>query len=226
VRLVTAALAIALTACGNKSENATASCAAAAQTSIDAMVKRARERVTSAQLPPEVRMRLEERTVKLEQMAPRLEAVITNRCVDDKWPADVIACYGKASSMDELRACRGKLSPDQQAKVQREELDLFASAGGPPGFGPQGAAAAAAAAAASPDVTRYETEVRRLNERLAEAQKKIDAATNDVDRQVAQKELLRYQQELEAVNKALESARADAVRAGSANAAAVGSATK
>jgi hypothetical protein len=183
VRRVAAALAVALIACGKSGEQAPApgTCAAAATSGVDAMVKRAHDRLAKAQLP-----------------------------------AEVIDCYGKVSSMEELRGCRSKLTPEQQTKVQRDEQDLFAGAMGPPGFGPQGAAHAAAAAATSPEITRLETEVRGLNARLAALQNKANTAATDADRKVAQQEVLRLQQELEAANKALESARADAGSAGSA----------
>ena len=60
----------------------------------------------------------------------KLKGVITNRCVEDKWSAEVIDCYAKSAGMADLRACRQKLPPDQQAKLQGEEMQVMMSAMG------------------------------------------------------------------------------------------------
>lgn len=135
VRLVAALLA-AIAACSGKQADPTASCAAAARHAVDSMVTQARDRLASAQLADDARARVEARTQQLVDVAPRLAAVITNRCVDDKWPASVIACYRDASSLDAIRTCRKQLSPEQQARLQKDELDLMAGPSGPPGFVP------------------------------------------------------------------------------------------
>jgi hypothetical protein len=208
LRLVTRialALGVAL-GCGNKTASPTTKCDDAARLTVSAMVKRANDRLATAPMPPNVRATIEERTKKLEELAPRLRAVVTNRCVDDKWSAAVIACYAKVTSVDEERACRDKLSVEQQAKLQKDELDLFADALGPPGFAAQGSASAAT----SPEVRRLEAEVRQLNTRLGEASKKVADAPSDADRQAAQAELQRLQEALAAANAALASARAQA----------------
>jgi hypothetical protein len=171
VRLVACvALAAALAGCGKRGNQATAQCAEAAQKGVDAMVALTKERLAKAQLPPEVRAKMEERTKKLEELAPRLRAVITNRCVDDKWPAEVIECTGKVTTMDDVRTCRAKLTPEQQAKVQKEEMDLYAGAMGPPGFG------SASPPAATPDMQKLLAELRELNKQLADAVKRDDKA--------------------------------------------------
>ena len=174
-------------------------CDEAAQHAVDGLIKRAKDR-GSGQLPDDVRAAIAERTQQLEQLAPRLRAVITNRCVDDKWPADVIACYAAVTSMDELRTCRGKLPAEPQAKVQKEELDLFAGALGPPSFGSAGPLTSA-------DVECYAAEARQLNTQLRDATTKLAAAQNEAEQRAAQAEVLRLQQALTAANQALEQAR-------------------
>jgi len=161
LRLVVA-IAAALLGCGNKSSDATSKCSAAAQQGVDAMVKRAHERIAMA--PADMRADTEQRTQQLDALAPRLRALIANRCVDDKWSAAVIDCYANVTEMDGLRDCRGKLPAEQQARMQKEELDLFAGALGPAGFG-------SAAPATSPEVAKLESELRRLNAALADAAK-------------------------------------------------------
>lgn len=203
MRLVVALLLASVLACGNKSTSATTKCADAAQKGVDAMVARARERAQSAQLPADVRAKIDERTKKLEELAPRLRAVITNRCVDDKWPADVIDCYAKVTSIDESRACRAKLSAEQQAKVQKDELDLFSGAQGPPGFG-------SASVPSSPDIAKLETELRELNGKLAEAVKQLEAATTDVDRDAQKQVVQQLQEQMRVINERLAAARAAA----------------
>jgi len=216
VRLVIALLLASTLACGNKSASATSRCAEAAQKGVDAMVARAHERANSAQLPADVRAKIEERTKQLEATAPRLRAVITNRCVDDKWPAAVIDCYAKVTSMDESRACRATLSPEQQAKVQKEELDLFAGAMGPPGFG-------SGRVPSSPEIARLEAELREQNAKLAAAAKKLEAATTEVERQAAKGEMQGIQQQMQAINDMLAAARANAAGSGPAMGSGAGS---
>ncbi len=178
-------------------------CAEAVQQGIDAMVKRAHDRIANAQLPADVRANLEERTKQLDALAPRLRAVIANRCVDDKWPGEVIACYAKVTSMDEARACRAKLSPEQQATVQRDEVELMTSEGGPPGFG-------SAAAVMSPEATRLQQELRTLNASLVDATKRYTDAKTDAERAAAKATLDQIEQEMRELNAKLDDARAKA----------------
>ncbi|HEX5062552.1 MAG TPA: hypothetical protein VFV99_24435 [Kofleriaceae bacterium] len=203
MRLVIALVLASAFACGKKSPSATSQCADVAQKGVDAMVARAHERAASAQLPADIRAKIEERTKQLDALAPRLRAVITNRCVDDKWPAEVIECYGKVTSMEESRACRAKLSPEQQAKVQKEELDLYAGAMGPPGFG-------SAHVPTSPEITKLEAELRDENAKLAAAAKKLEGATTDADRAATKAEMQSLQQQMQATNDELAKARANA----------------
>ncbi len=193
--------------CGKHEAGRTAmSCDEAARRAVDGLVKRTHDRLAGAKLPDDVRASMEERAAKLDAMAPRLRAVIANRCADDRWPPAVIECHAKVTTMDEVRACRAHLSKDQQANVQRDELDLLAGAQGLPGFG-------AAPQVRSPEVARLEQEVRRLNSELADAQRDLEGARDDAERASARAEVQHWQSELEAANAALTRARENAVPA-------------
>lgn len=154
-------LVAALAGCGKRGGNETAQCGAAAQHQVDALLARPH-------------------AATLDEIAPRLRALIANRCVDDKWAADAIQCTAKVLTMDDVRACRAKLTPDQRTKMQADELDLYAGTSGPPGFG------SAAPPAVTPEIEKLQGELRDLNTQLADAVKKNDqAAIRDVQAKMA-----------------------------------------
>jgi hypothetical protein len=186
VRLV-AALALLALGCGNQA--APTSCADAAKRGVDGLLKRAHEQHND----------------KLDAVAPRLRALIENRCTDDRWPAAVIDCYAVIASMEDMRACRAKLAPAHQARLEHEELDLFAGGSGPPGFG-------SAAPATSPEVKRLEATVRSLNSKLAEETKQQAVAASDAEREAARSAVVRTQQALRVANDALAAARVSAAQ--------------
>jgi hypothetical protein len=162
VRLVVAALfAASLAGCGKRGTDATAHCADAAHHQVDALLARPH-------------------AAKLDEIAPRLRALIANRCADDTWPAEAIDCTAKAASMDDVRACRAKLTADQRSKIQADELELYTDASGPPGFG------SAAPPPASPEIEKLQAELRDLNTQLADAVKKGDqGAIRDLQAKMA-----------------------------------------
>lgn len=198
--------------CNRHSTTPANQCAEAARQGVGALVERAHVRIAAAQLPPDIRAKMDERTKQLDALAPRLRAVIANHCIDDKWPADVIACYAKATSLDELRACRGHLAPDEQAKLQREELELFAGAASVPGFTAASVPgfATVSPAPASPVVARLEAEQRELNTKLAEAVKQLEGSTSDADRAAARATVQALQSEMQVVSAKLATARGGA----------------
>src|SRR5262249_4174571 len=117
VRLVMRALlAIAILVVAGCSKHADNQCAGAVGKGLDKMLSL---RWQGSAPPPAI----------VEAMG-KLKGVITNRCVEDKWSSEVIDCYAKSAGMADLRACRQKLPPDQQAKLQAEELQVMASAMG------------------------------------------------------------------------------------------------
>jgi hypothetical protein len=111
--------ALALVAACKKGSSAS-SCADAINKGVDTMMAAGAKRMEGA--PPDMKAKMEETAVKLK-------GVITNRCTEDKWPADVVDCYSKAQKRSDLRDCRSKLPQDQQAKLQSEETQVMMSAG-------------------------------------------------------------------------------------------------
>jgi len=137
-------MALAAGGCGKKAGGSTGSCADAVGKGVDQMIATRKEKVAAA--PAEMKARAEERAKKMDEVAGKLKETITNRCVEDKWSADVIDCYSHAKAMDDLKVCRSKLPADQAAKLQGEEMQVMMSAmggmrggmGGPPGMGGPG----------------------------------------------------------------------------------------
>jgi DNA repair exonuclease SbcCD ATPase subunit len=121
-------------ACGSKSQDPATTCAEAAKRGVDAMIKQARGRLAGAQLPEDVRVRVQERQNRLEAAGSKMRAVFTNRCIDDRWAPAVLSCYMKVASLEDMRACRKQLTAEQQARLQKDELELLAGNTGPQGF--------------------------------------------------------------------------------------------
>jgi hypothetical protein len=185
--IVTCAL---LAGCGKQRGTDAETCATAAAKGVDALIVLARERAATAGLPDEIRRATEDRTERFERTAPRLKAVITTRCVDDKWSAEVVRCHAAIGTPDDQRACRAQLTADQQARLQRDELDLMADTLGPPSFGgsvPRGPFRL--------DGTPEESELRRLEadllaalERRNQVLARQQAAASDEERAAAKAE--------------------------------------
>jgi hypothetical protein len=70
-----------------------------------------------------------EMKAKMDEAGVKLKGVMTNRCTEDKWSAEVIDCYGKAQKREDLRDCRTKLPQEQQAKLQSEMMQAMMGAG-------------------------------------------------------------------------------------------------
>ncbi|HUS30449.1 MAG TPA: hypothetical protein VMZ53_18195 [Kofleriaceae bacterium] len=71
----------------------------------------------------------------------KLRAIYTKHCTDDKWNADAIKCFATdAHDMPSMKACRAKLTADQQEKVMGEVRTVMMGAMG--GAGPMHGAAA------------------------------------------------------------------------------------
>jgi hypothetical protein len=59
----------------------------------------------------------------------KLQEVYLRRCTEDKWPASVLRCYAGAVGIYAMGLCRGKLPPEQGAKLQADHRAVMA--GGP-----------------------------------------------------------------------------------------------
>jgi hypothetical protein len=105
---------------GCKKGSSASSCADAVTKGVDTMTAAGAKRMESA--PPDMK-------AKMEEAATKLKGVMTNRCTEDKWSADVISCYAAAAKREDLRNCRAKLPPEQATKLQKEEIDVMTSVG-------------------------------------------------------------------------------------------------
>jgi hypothetical protein len=64
------------------------------------------------------------------EIAEKLRTLMTTRCRDDKWPDDVIACYGTASDQPSMRTCRQKLPPELAQKLQIDIMKVMSAGAG------------------------------------------------------------------------------------------------
>jgi hypothetical protein len=130
-------LALSLFAGCKKGGSSASNCSEAIGKGVDKMIALRKEKMDQSQMPPEMKAKMEERAKKMDEVSGQLKQAITNRCTEDKWPDEVIKCYGNAASMEELRGCREKLPADQQAKLKNEEMQVMmksmGGAGGMPG---------------------------------------------------------------------------------------------
>jgi hypothetical protein len=69
-----------------------------------------------------------------EKTMQKLKDIGVQRCTEDKWPEAAIKCMVDAKSETEAQACYGKLSPEQQAKMNQAAWG-GAAAGGTAGAG-------------------------------------------------------------------------------------------
>jgi len=75
-------------------------------------------------------------------MLGKMRDLAVKSCQDDKWGDEAITCMTDAKSEAAAQACYGKLTADQQAKMNKAAMDLASPAAG------SGSAAAASAPAA------------------------------------------------------------------------------
>lgn len=116
---------LATSACKQRKDPGSA-CEAAARNGVDAMIKQSRARVDDAQLPDDIKKQIVDRQKRVEDAGSRMRAVFASHCVDDKWAPEVVTCFVSGKTLDEVRACRAKLTPAQHAALQTAELELLA----------------------------------------------------------------------------------------------------
>lgn len=66
------------------------------------------------------------------EKAPGMDATMMQKmmdlgvqhCKDDKWSADAIKCMTDAKTMNDAQACYGKLTPEQQKKMNQAVMDM------------------------------------------------------------------------------------------------------
>jgi hypothetical protein len=70
----------------------------------------------SKDAPAEMKKQAEE---MMKAIMPKMKAVLTKSCSDDKWPGDAIKCMTSAKSMRDMQGCDSKLSAEQKANVEK-----------------------------------------------------------------------------------------------------------
>jgi hypothetical protein len=83
-------------------------------------------------------------------MLAKMHDLAVKSCQDDKWSDEVIRCMTDAKSETAAQACYGKLTTDQQAKMNKAAADLATTAAGS-GSAAAGSAPAGSAPAGSAD---------------------------------------------------------------------------
>ena len=76
-------------------------------------------------------------------MMKKLVDLGIQRCTEDKWPDAAVKCMVDAKTMSDAQACYGKLSQEQQDKMNKAAMELATPAAGS-GSG-EGSAAAGSA---------------------------------------------------------------------------------
>jgi hypothetical protein len=111
------ALLAGVLACAKPGDKPKLSCDVAAKQGVTAVIERAQVVATAGEMSADQHLQLAERAEKLAQLAPRLQAVLASRCIDDRWPPASIDCVAHAMSADDLRACRAALPADARGKL-------------------------------------------------------------------------------------------------------------
>lgn len=186
--LMSVVVVMAALGCGNKSSGD--ACSDAIAKAVDQMVG-ARKQMMDA-VPADQKAKMEERMKRMDQVTGKLKAAITHRCTEDKWSADVLDCYRNASSMPEMKACRGRLPAEASSKLQADEMQVMMTAMGGEGGGmmpPHGPPA-------GDDAAKLQADLDELTKQVDAAVAALAAAPNDADRTAAQAKLeqLRNQQ--------------------------------
>jgi hypothetical protein len=80
----------------------------------------------------------------------QLKELMTRRCTEDKWPAEVVSCYAtQVTDMASMKTCREKLPQDKQTALMTEIRGVMMGASGAGGGPMHGAPSAHPAAAGS-----------------------------------------------------------------------------
>jgi hypothetical protein len=80
-----------------------------------------------------------------DKMMQRMADLGIQHCKDDKWSPEVIKCMTDAKTMADSQACYGKLTNEQQEKMNKAAMELAAPPAGSAGEGAAGSASGSAA---------------------------------------------------------------------------------
>ena len=121
-------------------------CAGSITKGIDKMAQTIKAR--GAQLNPQM---LE----MMQGVMTKLQATLTTRCTEDKWPAEALPCFETITGQPEMRKCLDKLPPELHTKAQTAIRETMMSGmrpgmNHPPAMGGSGAPAPMMAGSAAP----------------------------------------------------------------------------
>src|SRR5262245_51169199 len=51
------------------------------------------------------------------RMGDKLKVAMTQRCTEDKWQSEAVACFAAVTKAADLKACEHKLNRDQRARL-------------------------------------------------------------------------------------------------------------
>jgi hypothetical protein len=85
-----------------------------------------------------------------DKLQTKMRDLGIQHCKDDKWSDETIRCMIDAKTEGDAQGCYGKLSPDQQSKMNKAAMELVAPAVGGPAAGSAGSDAAGSAGATPP----------------------------------------------------------------------------
>jgi hypothetical protein len=54
----------------------------------------------------------------------QLKVAVTKRCTEDKWPAEVVNCFGGAKDMGDLQGCQSRLDKDLRDKLNADIREI------------------------------------------------------------------------------------------------------
>jgi hypothetical protein len=120
VMIKLAVLVVLVVACNKDKDKPAAGagdCASVLDKVVDHLIKAGMTEGASESGPmsAEVKSEVDRMAKEMERMGKPIKAALTKACTDDKWPADVLACYKAATAAADFDACEAKLSPDQRA---------------------------------------------------------------------------------------------------------------
>src|SRR3954470_8695202 len=108
-------IVLAVVACSKSSSSGGADgdvCEAPINKAIDAMMG-----PSAAGAPPE-----------MKAIGDKLRAIYIGACKTDHWPAEVLQCFGAATTQPAIKACRQKLPPEQAQHVQQAIMQAMSGA--------------------------------------------------------------------------------------------------
>jgi hypothetical protein len=111
---------LALAGCSKKSAGS-GDCASAVDKGVQTMTSGGLDRV-----PDDQKAAMQ---AGMKETGDKLKDILTKHCVDDKWSAEVLDCYAKATSQPDIRGCRNKLPADQAEKIGTEIREVMMSSG-------------------------------------------------------------------------------------------------